>query len=69
MMRPHTRWHSVDVAPSRSTPVRSKLASIRNGRRSLNISRSSAEDEMVMCCSPQIVAKVARTFASYVGRR
>ncbi|KAK3683238.1 hypothetical protein LTR37_020413 [Vermiconidia calcicola] len=68
MMRSHTRWHSVDVVPSRSTPVRSKLASIRNGRRSLNISRSSAEDDIIMCCSPQIVAKVARTFASYVGR-
>lgn len=66
LARSHTRWHSVDVVPPRATPIRSKLASIRQHRRSLNISRSSGDDEVMLRCSPQIVAAVAKLFAEFV---
>ena len=66
-IRSHTRWHSVDAVLTRSTPVRSKLATIRQGRRSLNISRSSGDDENLLCCNAQVVAGVARTFSQFVG--
>lgn len=68
LLRAHTRWHSVDVVPTRSPPTLSKLASIRQARRSLNISRSSGDGEAFLSCSPQIVSSVARIFSNYVGR-
>lgn len=65
----HTRWHSVDVVPTRSPPQHSRLATIRQGRRSLNIGRSSEEELVALRCSPQIAAKVARVFSSVVWVR
>lgn len=64
--RAHTRWHSVDVVPARATPPRAILSTIRQGRRSLNISRSSEDDHTMLRCSPQIVAAVAKVFADHV---
>lgn len=64
--RAHTRWHSVDVVPQRPTPTRAILSTIRHGRRSLNISRSSEEEHAMLRCSPHIVAAVARVFADHV---
>lgn len=66
--RRHTRWHSVDVVPTRSNTVRSAVASIRKGRRSLNLGGSSDEDGGVLRCSPQIVAAVAKAFSSRLKR-
>ncbi|KAF2169155.1 hypothetical protein M409DRAFT_64916 [Zasmidium cellare ATCC 36951] len=66
--RAHTRWHSVDVVPQRPTPKRVVLSTIRQGRRSLNISRSSEDDHAMLRCSPQIVAAVAKVFANHTGR-
>ena len=66
LSRSHTRWHSVDVVPTRTTPIRSKLMTIRQGRRSLNISRSSADEELELRCSPHIVAAVASLVSQYV---
>ncbi|KAK4503551.1 hypothetical protein PRZ48_004466 [Zasmidium cellare] len=66
--RAHTRWHSVDVVPQRPTPKRVVLSTIRQGRRSLNISRSSEDEHAMFRCSPQIVAAVAKVFAKYAGR-
>jgi len=63
--RIHTRWHSVDVVPTLSHK-RSMFATIRQGRRSLNISRSSGNDQIVLQCSPQIVSAVAGVFAEHV---
>ena len=68
LARSHTRWHSVDVVPTRGSPARSRLATVRQGRRSLNISRSSEQEHLMLRCSPQIVAAVANTFLSHVGR-
>lgn len=65
-MRTHNRWHSVDVVPVRTTPPRSVLATIRQGRRSLNISRSTEEEPALMRCSPQIVAGVVQVFTANV---
>nr|POE66095.1 hypothetical protein CFP56_54356 [Quercus suber] len=64
----HTRWHSVDVVPRLDTPGRSKLATIRNGRRSLNISRSDEEERATLRCSPQLVARVAKIFHEHMER-
>ena len=66
-VRAHARWHSVDVIPTRSPPNPSKLASIRQTRRSLNISRSSGDGDGTLTCSPHIVAVVAKTFSNHVG--
>lgn len=66
----HTRWHSVDVVPghlSIISPKRGTLAStIRQSRRSLNLSRSDEEDSPVLRCAPQVIAAVASIFKSYV---
>nr|POE79793.1 hypothetical protein CFP56_07859 [Quercus suber] len=64
----HTRWHSVDIVPRVDTPVRSKLATIRQGRRSLNISRSDQEERATLRCSPQLVADVAKIFDAHMER-
>lgn len=66
--RSHTRWHSVDAVPSRGSPARSRLPVVRQSRRSLNINRSSEQDQAMLRCSPQIVAAVARMFLSHVRR-
>lgn len=62
----HSRWHSTDGTAS-VTPCRNTLATIREGRRSLNMSRSS-ETEPVTRCAPQVIAAVARTFLAYIPR-
>lgn len=62
----HARWHSVDVIPARSAPRVSVLTTIRQGRRSLNISRSTDEEPVVLCCAPQVVADVVQVFCRYV---
>lgn len=64
----HARWHSVDVVPRLDTPVRSKLATIRQGRRSLNISRSEEDENATLRCSPQLIATVAQIFCEHVRR-
>lgn len=69
LIRSHTRWHSVDVVPTRSSPSRSRLTTVRQGRRSLNISRSSEQEHAMLRCSPQIVAIVAKLFLLHVGSR
>ncbi|CAK3948546.1 Dbl homology domain-containing [Lecanosticta acicola] len=66
--RSHTRWHSVDVVPQRVTPTRAVLATIRQGRRSLNISRSSDDDPAILRCSPQVVAAVTKVFGNHMER-
>lgn len=67
-LRAHNRWHSMDAVPQRTTPNRSTLATIRQGRRSLNISRSSSDDaQVVLRCSPQTIAAVAKAFSDNVG--
>lgn len=66
-VRTHNRWHSVDAVPTRTTPTRSVLATIRQGRRSLNLSRSTEEEPIAMHCSPQTVAAVTHVFAANVG--
>jgi hypothetical protein len=65
-MPSHTRWHSVDVVPSRPRPAKHVLDTIRQGRRSLNISRSTEEEHLLLHCSPQTVAKVAAIFQGQV---
>ncbi|KAK5171316.1 uncharacterized protein LTR77_004460 [Saxophila tyrrhenica] len=67
-LKSHARWHSVDVVPTRSPPAHRKLTAIRQGRRSLNISRSSGDEDPTLTCSPQIVALVAKTFSAYIER-
>lgn len=67
LTRTHARWHSVDVVPQRITPNRGVLATIRQGRRSLNISRSSDEDPAILKCGPQVVDSVTKIFANHVG--
>lgn len=67
MPRTHARWHSVDIVPTRGTPNRAVLSTIRQGRRSLNISRSSDEDQAMLRCTPKTVAAVTEVFAAYVG--
>jgi len=62
----HLRWHSTDGAAT-FTPRRNTLSTIREGRRSLNMSRSS-ETEPVTRCAPEIIAAVARTFLAYMPR-
>lgn len=62
----HTRWHSVDVVPQRPTPTRTVLSAIRQGRRSLNISRSSEEDPAVLRCNPDIITAVVKVFTDHV---
>lgn len=64
--RSHTRWHSVHVVPQQATPVRSKLASIRHARRSLNINRSFEDDHPMLRCSPFVVSVVAKAFREHV---
>lgn len=64
--RSHNRWHSVDVVPVRSPPGHTVLATIRQGRRSLNISRSTEDEQVVLQCSPHIVTAVARVFSKHV---
>ncbi|SMR50725.1 unnamed protein product [Zymoseptoria tritici ST99CH_1E4] len=68
-LRAHNRWHSMDAVPQRTTPNRSTLATIRQGRRSLNISRSSSDDaQVVLRCSPQTIAAVAKAFSDNMLR-
>lgn len=66
----HTRWHSVDVVPGQSStmsPKRGTLAtSIRQTRRSLNLTRSEDGESIVLRCAPQVVASVAELFKNYV---
>lgn len=64
--RSHNRWHSVDVVPARPTPGHTVLAAIRQGRRSLNISRSTEDEQFVLQCSPQIVTAVVKVFSKHV---
>ncbi|KAF2483224.1 hypothetical protein BDY17DRAFT_250617 [Neohortaea acidophila] len=64
----HTRWHSVDVVPSQPTPTRSKLASIRQARRSLNINRSVEDDHPMLRCSPFVVSVMAKAFREHMNR-
>lgn len=66
-VRTHNRWHSIDVVPIRPTPPRTVLSTIRQGRRSLNISRSTEDEPPLMHCSPQTVAEVTHVFAYNVG--
>lgn len=69
LARSHTRWHSVDVVPTRHSPARSRLTTVRQGRRSLNLSRSSEQEHLALRCSPQIVAVVSKMFLSHVRGR
>lgn len=66
----HTRWHSVDVVPGQAStlsPKRGTLAtSVRQARRSLNLSRSEEAESVVLRCAPQVVASVASVFRTYV---
>lgn len=62
----HSRWHSTDGTAT-VTPRRNTLSTIREGRRSLNMSRSS-ETEPVTRCAPQVIAAVASTFLQYIPR-
>lgn len=66
----HTRWHSVDIVPGQSStmsPKRGTLAtSIRQTRRSLNLTRSEEGESIVLRCAPQVVASVAGLFKNYV---
>lgn len=64
--RTHNRWHSIDTVPTRATPPRGVLATIRQGRRSLNLSRSTEEEQVVLRCRPQVVKAVAQVFAKHV---
>lgn len=61
--RSHTRWHSVDVPPTRMAPIKSRLATVRAHRRSLSITRSSEEEHVLLQCAPHVVAGVAKVFA------
>jgi hypothetical protein len=65
-MPSHARWHSVDVVPSRSRPGKHTLETIRQGRRSLNINRSTDEEHPLAHCSPSVVAEVAAIFQRQV---
>lgn len=61
----HIRWYSAESTPLR-TP---KTHTIRQHRRSLNISRSSAEHEpFTLSCSPQIAAEIAKIFLRVMQR-
>ncbi|KXT03020.1 hypothetical protein AC578_687 [Pseudocercospora eumusae] len=64
----HNRWHSVDGIPAHFTPKRAVLATIRQGRRSLNISRSDDHEETILRCSPQTIGAVAEIFANHLYR-
>ena len=64
----HSRWHSVDGGvPKNTFSARAKLATIQQGRRSLNISRSDEEEMAILRCSPQVAESVAEVFASHVS--
>ncbi|KAI5367465.1 putative DH domain-containing protein [Septoria linicola] len=63
----HNRWHSVDVVPTRTMTIgHSALATIRQGRRSLNISRSTEDEQIILRCSPQVVAAVCSVFSKHL---
>ncbi|KAJ8603694.1 hypothetical protein MRB53_042075 [Persea americana] len=62
----HTRWHSVDVVPVRTTPARSLLGAVRNARRSFNLSRSSEDEPTAYYCAPDVVGNVAQMFLDHV---
>jgi hypothetical protein len=64
----HNRWHSIDVVPTRSRSAKHMREVIRQGRRSLNIARSTEEEHPLLQCSPQIAAKVAETFLRQVRK-
>lgn len=63
----HTRWHSIDFIPSSATRVQPTLTTIRQGRRSLSISRSLHHEPVVLHCSPQVISDVAATFCAAVS--
>ncbi|GIZ42666.1 hypothetical protein CKM354_000592500 [Cercospora kikuchii] len=66
--RVHNRWHSVDIVPTRGTTGHTVLATMRHGRRSLNLSRSTEDEQVVLSCSPQVVAAVAKVFSKHLKR-
>ena len=71
----HHRWHSTDGSVGGggalvvASPRRTALSTIREGRRSLNVSRSSDSEAPMVHCAPRVVAAVARTFLAYVSSR
>lgn len=67
----HFRWHSTDGATGNTlvaSPRKAALSTIREGRRSLNISRSSESEPVMAHCAPQVVAAVAKTFLAFIPR-
>lgn len=67
----HVRWHSVDVVTGQTQPYASPnrvslAAAIHQRRRSLQLSRSSEQDAVVLRCAPQVVAAVVEVFRKYV---
>lgn len=63
----HVRWHSAEAVLSRVTPKKSALTTVQESRRSLNISRSSEQEPVVLFCSPQTAAAVAQVFNKHVS--
>ncbi|WPH04829.1 Hypothetical protein R9X50_00772600 [Acrodontium crateriforme] len=67
-IRRHTRWRSASAVPTMNTVGVTRLSSIRQGRRSLNINRSSDEENSPLRCSPQIISAVAQVFGDLMPR-
>lgn len=62
--RGHTRWYSVDTA----LPTRKTFNSVRHGRLSLNLNRSSDEDSALeLLCDPRVMAAVAGVFSARIA--
>ncbi|KAK4964134.1 hypothetical protein LTR66_012460 [Elasticomyces elasticus] len=62
--RSHIRWHSAEIVPPRV----SGLTAVKENRRSLNISRSSEQEPLVLHCTPEVAADVAKVFDKQMKR-
>ena len=60
--RSHIRWHSAEIVPPRVVGS----TAVKENRRSLNISRSSEQEPLVVHCAPEVAADVAKVFQEQV---